>query len=222
MKTSDLIELLVANVASVKRLRPPLVRAILWLLFAAFVLFLIGISHGVRLDFAERIQQPMFVIGIIASLSTGILAAIASFMISLPDRSRLWLLLPIPTFVVWMTTIGYGCLAAWVSVGPMGIRLGDAVECLVTLILTSVPTSAAMLIMLRYAALYRAVPVATMGSLAVAAITASGLLIFHPLDATAMILMWNLGTAVIIVGLGSLFGRGLFTWAAMRLLPQRR
>src|SRR5256885_12713860 len=49
-----------------------------------------------RSDLALRLRQPEFVIGIAASLATGVLAAIASFLLSIPDRSRAWLLLPLP------------------------------------------------------------------------------------------------------------------------------
>jgi len=54
--------------------------------------------------------------------------------------------------------------------------------------------------------------VALTGSLAVAAITASALSLFHEFDATVMILMWNLGSAALLVGLGTLLGRKMFAW----------
>jgi hypothetical protein len=38
--------------------------------------------------------NPAFATSIAAALATGVLAAVAAFHISLPDRSRLWLLLP--------------------------------------------------------------------------------------------------------------------------------
>ena len=47
------------------------------------------------------------------------------------------------------------------------------------------------------------------GSLAVAAMSATAMSLFHSLDASAMILMWNLGTAAVIVSLGSSLGRRL-------------
>ena len=53
-----------------------------------------------------------------------------------------------------------------------------------------------------------------MGSLAVAGITATGLLAFHALDATIMILLWNIGVALLFVGLGSVFGRRMLSWVA--------
>ena len=218
-KTLDLIDALVECATPVRRLRPPLVRAGLWLLFAALVLGLIGIAHGLRPDIAECVRQPRFVIGTLAALTTGILAAVAAFRISLPDGSRLWLLLPLPALALWVSTIGYGCLTDWVSMSPDGVHMGEAVRCFATLLLTSVPLSVALLVMLRYAALLRSMEVSVMGGLAVAAVTSFALSLFHDLDATVMILVWNLGSAALIAALGVLFGESMFTWIAARLMP---
>jgi len=105
--TPDLIEALAANVTPVRRLRPPLVRATLWLSFAAVVLVLLAVSHGARPDLAQRLQQPTFVVSIAASFLTGILAAVAAFLVSLPDRSRAWLLLQLPALMVWISSFVY-------------------------------------------------------------------------------------------------------------------
>ena len=215
-KTPDLIDALVQDATPVRRLRPPLVRAGLWLAFAAIVLGLIAIAHGVRPDFSDRVRQPLFVLSMIGTLATGILAAAASFQISLPDRSRLWTVLPLPPLALWVATIGYGCLTDWVSVDPDGVHMGEAVRCFATLLMTSVPLSIAMLIMLRYAALLRPLEVSVMGGLAVAAVTAFALSLFHDLDATVMILIWNLGAAVLIAVLSSVFGRSMLEWMASR------
>jgi hypothetical protein len=194
-------------------------RAGLWLLFAALVLGLIGIVHGLRPDIFECVRQPRFILGTLSVLATGILAAVASFRISLPDASRRWLMLPLPALAVWLSTIGYGCLTDWVSVGPDGVRAGEAVRCFATLLLTSVPLSVAMLIMLRYAALLRATEVSVTGGLAVAALTSFALSLFHDLDATAMILVWNLGSAAFIAALAAACGKSVFAWTAERLMP---
>jgi hypothetical protein len=159
------------------------------LAFAAIVLGLIAIAHGVRSDFSECLRQPLFVFGMLGALATGILAAVASFRISIPDSSRMWILLPLPALALWVSSIGYGCFTDWVSMGPDGIRLGEAVRCFTTLLITSVPLSIAMLVMLRYAALLRPMEVGVMGGLAVAAVTAFALSLFHDLDATVMILV---------------------------------
>ena len=222
-RTPDLIDALVETATPVRRLRPPIVRAGLWLAFAAIVLGLIAIAHGVRPDFSDRVRQPLFVLSMMGALATGILAAVASFQISLPDRSRLWTVLPLPPLALWVATIGYGCLTDWVSMDPDGLHMGEAIRCFATLLMTSVPLSIAMLVMLRYAALLRPLEVSVMSGLAVAAVTAFALSLFHELDATVMILIWNLGIAVLIAVLGSLFGRSMLTWMASHFttLPRR-
>lgn len=73
-----------------------------------------------------------------------------------------------------------------------------------------------MLLMLRYAALLRSAAAAVAASLAVAAVAATALSLFHPLDASAMILLWNPGTAALFVGLGSAFWEKMFSWVAPR------
>ncbi len=214
--TPDLINALAANLTPVRRLRPPCLRAACWLALAALILVLLTVSRGVRPDLAQRLQDPTFVAMVVGALLTGVLAAIAAFMLSLPDRSRLWMLLPAPALVLWLSTIGYQCLTNWVSFEPSGIRLGETARCFATLVLTSLPLSLAMLVMLRYAAPLRPTGVSLIGSLAVAAITATALSLFHDLDATVMILMWNLGTAALFTGLAGMFSRKMFSWVAPR------
>ena len=214
--TPDLIESLVAGAKPVRRLRPPAARAALWLLFALAIVSLLAVSHGLRPDLGARLGQLLFVTGLAASLLTGVLAAVAAFIVSLPDRSRLWLLLPAPALTLWVSTIGYGCLTDWVEIGADGLRLGEAVDCFATLVLISAPLSLAILVMLRYTALLEPARVAAMGALAVSATAATALSLFHSLDATVMVLMWNLGIAALFVGLANLFGNKIFSLVAPR------
>ncbi|GLK70639.1 DUF1109 domain-containing protein [Ancylobacter dichloromethanicus] len=212
--TPDLIASLSANATPVRRLRPPLFRACCWLFLAFWVLVLLGVSHGLRPDFVKQLGDRAYVVGLVASLLTGVLATVAAFMLSLPDRSRLYALLPVPSLLVWLLTISVGCLTDWVAVGPEGMKMGEAVSCFATLVLTSLPLSLALLVMLRYTARLRPVTVIWMGSLAVGALTASALTLFHDIGATVMILMWNLGAACLIIALGRIFGHRMLSWVA--------
>lgn len=217
--TPDLIESLTAEATPVRRLRHPLIRAGSWLLIAAIVVLLIAVDHGLRSDIAERLRQPIFVAGLVAAALTGICATVAAFMISLPDRSRGWLLLPAPALLIWLSTISYGCLTDWVDLTPSGVETGEAARCFATLFLTSFPLSITLLLMLRYAARLRPTETVMTGALAVAAIAATALSLFHDLDATIMILMWNVGIAAVLVALGGAYGRILLGWAAPWPLP---
>lgn len=215
-RTSDLIDVLVADATPVRRLRPPAARAACWLLFAAAVMLFVGIAHGTRADLAVKLHQPLFATGVAAAVATGILAATAAFVASVPGRSRRWLLLPAPATLVWVATIGYGCLTNWVTIGPEGMSPGETARCFATLVLVGTPLSLVMLIMLRHVARLAPGPVMMVGSLAVAAMTAVALSILHPLDATAMILLWNLGVAGVYLLLSGWYGQRLLGWVAQR------
>jgi hypothetical protein len=216
--TPELIEILCADAKPVRRLRPPLMRAALWLLFAAFVLIALAALQGTRPDLAERLREPGFAAALAGSVLTGVLAAVAAFHLSLPDRSRLWLLLPVPTLVLWISMIGYGCLTNWVSIGPDGVRLGTTLECFATLVIASLPLSMALLVMLRHTARLHPTMVGMMGGLASAGFAATALSLFHELDATVMVLVWNVGAAASIVALAGMFGPSLFASMSPRAI----
>ena len=205
--TPNLIWALAGNLSLVRRLQPPLLRASLWLLLALTVLALLAISQGVRPDLANRLHDPDFVGSVAGALITGVTGAIAAFMLCLPDRSKWWALLPLPSLVFWFGNVGYQCLTDWVALDPHGITLGETARCFATLVLTSLPLSLVMLMMLKHAAAFRPTSVAIIGSLSVAALTAAALSLFHVLDASLLVIMWNIGTAMLIVGLSSLLSR---------------
>ncbi|MBB2919346.1 NrsF family protein [Cupriavidus alkaliphilus] len=70
----------------------------------------------------------------------------------------------------------------------------------------STPLAIALTAMLRHVARLSPTPVAMYAGLAVAAMAAAGRLSIHPLDASALVLLWNLGVALLFVGAGSLVG----------------
>ncbi|QUN31721.1 DUF1109 family protein (plasmid) [Cupriavidus sp. KK10] len=215
MKTPDLIDTLAADATPVRRLRPPTVRAAGWLSLSVFVVVMAAFHHGVRPDLALKLEQSVFVASVAAALLTGVLAAVAAFVASVPGRSQRWLLLPIPALAGWFATIGYGCLTDWVRIGPAGISLGETASCFATVMMVALPLSLALLIMLRYVAKLSCEPIAICASLAVAATTAAALSILHPLDATVMILLWNIGVTLLFLVVSGRFGRQLFAWVAL-------
>lgn len=200
--TEQLIDALAADIRPVHRLRPPWLRCTLWLGFAAVIVTMLGISHGVRPALAQRFHDPLFTIRIAAALATGVLAALSTFLVSLPDRSQRWALLPVPGVIVWFSTIGYGCLTNWITLGPAQVHLAEAASCFATLVLVGTPLSLALLLMIRRAGPLRPASATICGALAVAAVTAAALSLFHRLDATILILLWNLGVAVLFLALG--------------------
>jgi hypothetical protein len=206
--TQELIRQLVGDAHPVRRLRPPLLRAGIWIAVAVGLLTIVAAALGVRPDLAVKLRDAAFVIEVVSAGLTGILAAVAAFHLSLPDRSARWILLPIPTLLLWLSTVGYGCLTNWVGPGPSS--LVASVKCLETIALGSTPLAALLFFMLRHARFVRATVTASVAAIAVAGLTVSALRMFHELDATVMVLIWNVGAAAVITLIGTLFGRRMF------------
>ncbi|MDX8491868.1 NrsF family protein [Mesorhizobium sp. VK22B] len=197
--TDDLISALAANLRPVRRLRPPLLCATGFLLLAALILTMIAAAHGWRPGLLVRLADIRFALSLTGAVLTGILAAVAAFFISLPGRSRHWLWLPLPALALWLFSIGYQCLRFWTPMVPGGAAPGETASCIATLVLTSLPLSLALALMLRHAASFNPAPVIFAASLSVAGIAAAALTLFHPIDASIEILMFNLGTGLLIM-----------------------
>lgn len=199
--TARLIEFLAAEARPVRRLRRPGLRATMWL---GVVGALIGLSIWRFSDldvFAERAQNARLDWEMAGMLLTGILAVIAAFQLSLPDRSALWAVLPLPPFMLWLTTTGYSCYQHWFT---DGWAPGSSWDCLKFILGVSVPLCASLLHLLQRAAPLAPVRVAAMGGLGVASVAAFTLQFFHPFDVTFM----DLGTQVVTVGLVILAASG--------------
>src|ERR1700742_1359165 len=109
---SQLIGELSADLEPVRPLAPPWLRALYWLAAVlGLALLLIGIRVFLNWNGAPEVD-PYVVPGAIASGITALLSAFAAFELSLPDRSRLWALLPLPAFAVWIGINGLGCVAS--------------------------------------------------------------------------------------------------------------
>jgi len=196
------LEALVADARPVKRLASPIVRAAGWLIFAAFVIAGFVKWHGIAPGTLERFADPEFLLQAVGSLVAGVLAAIAVFYVSLPDRPLGWLLLPAPAALLWVATVSLGCLTNWVDLPNNPAERAHAVECLRSVTIVSLPLLLSLLFMLRHAFVLRPVVVALSASFAVAALGSSVLMAIHPYGTSLMILGWNLGMVGLVVGLG--------------------
>lgn len=207
METTRFIKTLTNAAQPVRAIRSPFVRTTYWLLIAAAVLILLLAEHGLRSDIVSQLRNPLFLVGTAASFLTSVLAARSCLIASLPDRSRFHLLLPLPPLAVWMATVGYGCLTNWVSYEAGGLRMGTVVQCFATVLLVSLPLSISMFVMLRHTVRLRPTFVTLVAGLAVAGMTSTAMALLYRLDATIMNLIWNLGTAALIVIFKAIFGR---------------
>jgi hypothetical protein len=203
--TDQLIERLAASAAPVRRLRPPLVRASLWLLAVAAAAAIVVPFFANFALFDAKLQDGKFVLELTGTLLTGIAAVIAAFYLSIPGRSPAWMLLPIPPLVLWLASSGYNCYREWVVYGTSGWHLGETAGCFGTIIGFSVPLGVALILMLRRARPVAPVPVAALGGLGVAAISAFLLQFNHDVDASFLDLgVHALAVSIVVLAISAM------------------
>jgi hypothetical protein len=216
VNTQELIEKLVAECAPVRRLSPPFMRAAIWLGIVTTLATAAVWIMGDIPDMVCRLYVMRFALEMTGTLFTGAGAVVAAFYLSMPDRSRLWALLPVPPLLLWLSSAGVGCYLHWIDYGPEGWALGPSANCFVFIVGSSVPLAIAL-----YWALKQAVPLDTLsvtaiGGLGVAALAATILQFFHPFDVTLIDLSVHVAAVLVVVILMSTLGRARLASAMER------
>lgn len=209
--TERLIAALAADAAPVRRLRPPLVRAGLFLATVAAVAVPAVLAFADLGAVMARWRDPMVGLEVAGALLAGVAGIVAAFHLALPDRVRAWAFLPAPFLALWIAASGAGCYAAWVKTADAGLELGEGATCLGFLLGVGLPLGAGLLWMLRRARPLAPVPVAITGGFAAAALAALLLQFFHPFAVTIVDLGMHAAAVAIIVAASS---------TSMRLVPK--
>ncbi len=206
-ETEELIGRLSQDLAPVRRMMRPVPRALAWLVLASVLLGALALAEGLRPDLVLRLRGTMFDLELCGMALTAMGGTLAAFMLCLPDRSRRWLLAPLPGLVLWLTTIGTQCASGWVAMGSTDMSRDPILRCLATLLLASLPLSLSLVLLLRHARLLAPLPVALSAAASVAAMAALALTLCHAIDASMMILAFNLGILLIAAGIATALAR---------------
>jgi hypothetical protein len=197
--TESLIAQLTDGLRPVKRLPPPGRRAALWLGIVALLCAALIYRFSNIQMFLHRAADPKLALELAGTLLTGILAVVAAFQLSLPDRPLRWAFLPVPSFALWLGSSGYSCWRHWLVRGPEGWEAGESVSCFMAIVIFGVPLAISLFILLRKAHPLAPGPVAAMAGLGVASLAAFMLQFFHPFDVTFIDLGLHLAAVATIV-----------------------
>ena len=214
LNTEQLIEKLTSEGSSVQRLAPPIVRTTIWLtgfgIVAALAVWVLGAVPGML----GRLQDPRFALEMLGTVLTGVFAVGAAFCLSLPDRSRLWLLTPLPALLLWLSMSGYGCYRDLLAHGAAGWTQGASAMCFAFIVGVGLPTAVALYFPLRRAAPINPIPALASAGLGVAALSAALLQFFHPVDVTVLDLVTHVFAVLTVVMVTIAIGRSGMARAA--------
>jgi hypothetical protein len=215
MDTDRLIQALADTAKPVHPLPRPWVRTASWLAIAIPYMALVVYVMSPRADLMAKIAEARYLIEQLAALATGIAAAVAAFATTIPGYSRKVLLLPVLPLAVWLGSLGQGCISAWIAFGPTGLSLQPDWFCFPAIMLVGAIPAVAMVAMLRRGAPLMPCTTVTLGGLAAAGLGSFGLRLFHPQDASLMVLVWQFGSVFILAALAGLMGRHILNWRSI-------
>ena len=215
MDTERLIQTLVDTAKPVRPLPRPWVRSILWLAIAIPYMALVVYVMSPRADLMVKLTETRYLVEQFAALATGIAAAIAAFATTIPGYSRKALLLPIPPLAIWLGSLGQGCLSTLIQFWPNGLSLQPDWFCFPAIVLVGAIPAVAMVAMLRRGAPLMPCTTVTLGALAAAGLGNFGLRLFHPQDASLMVLVWQFGSVFILTAVSGCMGRYILNWRSL-------
>lgn len=212
MKTDDLIASLAAEARPVERLAAPQKRLLGWLAVSVPWIAMVVLVMSPRPDLADKFGDLRWVLEQGAALGTALTAAVAAFCAGVPGRPRWEHFIPVPFFGLWIGLLGFGCLQTWLEAGLAGLTLQFDWICFPGIVLVGFVPAIAMAVMLRRGAPLAPVLSTALGALAAAGLANVGLRLFHPQDASLMVLVWQVGTVVILTIAGGILGPKIVRW----------
>ncbi len=210
-----LIDELVAEAKPVAPLASPGRRALLWL---AAIGALAGLAIYFFSDFDQLLlrysgRKMVLAFEITAMLATGVLAILGAFASSIPGASKRWLAAPLPSFALWLILSGIGCYNL-AKTGSAEVEFGESAECLLFIVAASAALCVPLIWRLSRARPIDPLPVAALGGLGIAALSALILMFFHPFTVTFLDLAVHLLAIMIVIAAMTLVGRRTLAGAA--------
>lgn len=204
--TDNLIAELTGDLKPVKRLSPPGMRLLGWMalaLPASLVLGALVEQQHLSLAF-ERIHDTRIMLELAAILATALSAGYAALSSAQPGRSEKVWMLPVVPFLVWLSFVSETCWQLFERVGADQFSFAPHWTCYPSVVATGFAPAMLMVVLLRRGAITRPTVSVVLGTLAASALGAVGLRLYHPPDATVLLIIWQFIATVTFLGLAAL------------------
>ncbi len=207
--TERLVASLVDDLRPVRPLRPPIVRAMSWLVAEIAIFLAFTVVHGFRPDLAEQFAKPEFLFEWGAALLTAVVTAIAMFHVSIPGQKGWWVQISAGAIGVWVFSLVLGAVAEVRALGLDGIVMRTSWECVEFLTGSAFLTIGAALYVVRAGAASSPAATVMLTAISVTALGSWNLELFHRLDTITQLLVWHLTTITAILVAARVGGPGL-------------
>lgn len=216
MSTNDLIANLSQDLPPVQRLAHPAKRLLMWIGIAFPVSLIMGAlveQQSFALVFVdgesfalakERLTDWRSLLELGAIFATALTAGYAALCGTQPGRAPHAWVLPVLPFAAWLALVTESCFELYQQIGPDQFSFAPHWTCYPSVVATGAAPVLVMVIMLKRGMLASPSVTVGMAVLAASALGAVGLRLFHPPDATAMLLMWQLIATLTFYGAASL------------------
>jgi len=210
---TQLIEALAADLKPVRRPRSPYEYAAIWFAAVAATALLFALLVDWSAVVARLMAHPDLWLAMAGAGLTAILGAVAAFQLSLPDRSPLWALLPLPGLALWLAFSGLGCLRSVAKSGLSDVLFGELQVCLSFIVGMSLPLSVLVILLLRQGYSLRPGLTGLSAGIAVAGASVALLNIIHPHDPTVIGIAVHIVAILLVVFANRLAGGRIFAAA---------
>ena len=210
------IKRLVADLQPVARLSSPFRRCLVWFLAATPYVVGLVLLFSLRPDLAVKLAEVRFVIELGAAFATALLAGWAAFSMTVPGYDPLRVAMPLVPLAVWIGILVEGCLEDLIKFGWSGMGFEADWICFPMIALVGAWPALLMVLMLR-----RGAPLAPIGTIAMGALASAGLgdvalRLFHAQDVSVTVLVWQVGSAMVLAWLAAKVGPLILKWPTDR------
>jgi len=204
--TDTLIATLAKDLKPVKRMPDPSTCLLCWVVLALPVSLLLGsVVEQQHVSLAiERIHDPRVVLELVTILATALSAGYAALVSTQPGRNEKIWLLPVVPFLGWLSLVSESCWRLIEEVVPVLFSYTPHWTCFPSVVATGFAPALLMVMLLRRGAFIRPILTVVLGTLAASALGAVGLRLYHPPDATALLLIWQFIAMVMFLGAAAL------------------
>jgi hypothetical protein len=212
-----LIRGLSRDLIAVQPLPSPSWRTLIWLAVALpYVVTIVFGVFSLRPDLGAKFMDWRYVGEQTAALVTALVAAWAAFSMTIPGSDWRRALVPLVPLAIWIGLLGEGCLQTAASNGWRPDFTADLV-CFPMIIVIGFWPAVVMVAMLRQGAPLQPHVTVAMGAMAAAGLGNVALRLFHGPDVSLTILVWQVGSALVLAWLAGLIGPSLLKWRTGRV-----